>query len=84
MWCRLIASFPMTRRSSTVMGPCVPPTQHISGNQIAEERWVGGDALTFKDSGGTFRERHGGRVKVARPRSGQNRSGVHVANPTRQ
>jgi hypothetical protein len=82
VWCRLIASFPMTRRSSTVMGPCVPPTQHISGSQIVEERWVGGNALAFKDSGCTFRERHITGVKVGRPGSREYRCRIHSGNPT--
>jgi hypothetical protein len=63
-------------------GPGVPSTQHVSGSQFVEEGGVGVDALAFKDSGCAFRERDGGRVKVARPGRRENLGVVHVANPT--
>jgi hypothetical protein len=63
---RIVASDPEILDSG---GTSVPSIQHIDTCYLVEERRVGVDVLAFKDSGGAFRERDSGRVKVARPKS---------------
>ena len=60
----------------------VPPTQHISGRQFVEEGRVLVDALAFKDRDSALHERHISRVKVVRPKTGEDRGRVHSGNPT--
>jgi hypothetical protein len=76
---RIVADTPEILHSGRTS---VPPTQHVSTCYFVEKDRVRIDALALEDGGGALRERHRGRVKVVRPRSGQNRSGVHIANPT--